>query len=49
MKKFGKTSLIFEFSISGNFHENLWKKKFDTFLRTFLTNWDKNEDEDKKI
>ena len=53
MKKFGKMSLIFEFSLSkvrlyGNFHENLWKKNFDQFFRTLLTNRGKNEIEDEK-
>ena len=26
----------------------MWKKIFDSYFRTFLTNQDKNEDEDKK-
>ena len=47
-------SLIFEFSISklGNmevFMKTCGKKSFHPFLRTFLTNRGKNEDEDEKI
>ena len=35
--------------LHGNFHENLLKKKFNPFFRTFLTNRGKNEDEDENI
>ena len=31
-----------------NFHENLWKKIFDSFFRTILTSRGKYEDEDEK-
>ena len=48
MKKFRKKEFDFwilhiKIRLCGNFHENL-RKKTDPFLKTFLTNWGKNED-----
>ena len=48
MKKFRKKNLIFEFSISKlgcvAIFMKILRKKTDPFLKTFLTNWGKNED-----
>ena len=54
MKNFGKMSLIYEFSISNyvgytEIFMRIWEKNLDSFLKTFLTNRGKNEDEDEKI
>ena len=42
---------IFEFSISkwGKAHENVTKTNIEPFLRHFLTNWGKDEDENESI
>ena len=53
MKKFGKMNSIFELSISelgymAIFIKICGKKNFDPLFRTFLTNQDKNENEDEK-
>ena len=53
MKKFGKMSLIFAFSISKLGYPEivmkiLWEKKFHPFFRTLLTSQNKNEDENEK-
>ena len=47
MKRTGRVKLIFEFSISKfgsiEIFMKIWEKKMDQFLKTFLTNWGKNE------
>ena len=52
MKKCGKMSPIFEFSISKKvmwqFSWESYGKFFDLLLKTFLTNQGKNEDEEEK-
>ena len=40
-------TLHIKIRICDNFHEN-WRKNFDPFSKTFLTNRGKNEDEDEK-
>ena len=54
MKKYGKMSPIFEFSISKLGYVvifmKIWEKKIlDSFFDPFLTNRGKNENEDKKF
>ena len=53
MKKFGKMSFIYEFSISKlnnmEIFIKIWKNFFESFFKLFLTNWGKNEDEGEKI
>ena len=44
MKNYGKMGLSFEFSM-----KICEKKHFQSFFKTFFTNWGKNEDEDEKI
>ena len=53
MKKFGKMTSIFEFSISKSgyvaiFMKILGKNFSAINFKTFMTNWDKNEDENEK-
>ena len=53
MKKCGKISSIFEFSISKLGHMGIFikicaKKFFDPFYRTFLTNQGKNKNDENK-
>ena len=53
MKKIGKMSLIFEFSISElgytEIFMKIWVKIFWIIFKSFLTNRGKNEDADKRI
>ena len=53
MKKFGKMTSIFEFSISklgyvAIFMKILGKNFSGIYFKTFMTNWGKNEDENEK-
>ena len=53
MKKYGKMSSVFEFSMSKLEYVAIFMKIldkiFDPFFKTFLPNWGKNEDEDEKV
>ena len=41
--------LNIKIKLCDNFHENLRRKRFDPFFKTFLTNQDKNENGNKKL
>ena len=51
MKKFFNhfTIEIIKIRLCENFHENLRRRKFDPLFKTFVTNQDKNENENEKF